>query len=153
VNHIHEFILQSRSPGYHALHEGIRVLYSIWASFIWTTPQRLGPKDHTLSSIYNRTRFRCRRVLEHLFRVQSTEVFECIVDWWNRAHSVRSLLICLAHLTQSQLSISFPDSAFELVDILLANAQNVVHITCESIYVRILGSTERNKKQVVNPSL
>ena len=63
------------------------------------------------------------------------------------------LLICLAFLTQYQLSVSSPDSAFELVDILLANAQNTVHITCESIYIRILGSTERNKKQVVNPNL
>lgn len=85
----YSWVLQSRSPGYRALHEGIRVLYSIWASFIWIAPHRWSPKDHTLSNIYNKTRFRCRRVLEHLFRVQSTEVFECIVDCWNRANSVR----------------------------------------------------------------
>ena len=40
--------------------------------------------------IYARTRLRCRRVLEHLFRVQSSEVFESIVDWWSRDLTVNN---------------------------------------------------------------
>ena len=34
--------------------------------------------------IFNRTRLRCRRILEHLFRVQSAEVFESVVECWSR---------------------------------------------------------------------
>lgn len=39
------------------------------------------------------------------------------------------------------------------MDVLLANAQNSVHICCESIYIRILGSSDKNKKQAINPNL
>ena len=70
--------------------EGIHVLYSVWASLIWKSPQPWSPKDESLSLIYSRTRLKCRRVLEHLFRVQSGEVFESIVDWWNRETTVSS---------------------------------------------------------------
>jgi len=84
-----EISTQSRSPGYRSLHEAIRVLYSAWVSLIWKAPSQWQPKDYTMAIIYNRTRLRCRRVLEHLFRVQSTEVFECIVDWWSRDQNVR----------------------------------------------------------------
>lgn len=66
-------------------------MYSVWASLIWKAPEQWTPKDYTLSMIYTRTRLRCRRVLEHLFRVQSAEVFECVVDWWSRDHSVSDI--------------------------------------------------------------
>ncbi|KAF8963955.1 Dopey, N-terminal-domain-containing protein [Flammula alnicola] len=130
--------LTSRSPGYRSLDEGIRVLYSLWASLAWKAPQPWTPKDDSLSLIYTRTRLRCRRVLEHLFRVQSAEVFESIVDWWSR------------DLT---LSATSPDAAFDLVDVLVSNAQTAVHMICESITFRILGSSEKSKKQAINPNL
>jgi len=38
--------------------------------------------------IFNRVRLRCRRILEHLFRVHSAEVFESVVERWNRDKSV-----------------------------------------------------------------
>jgi len=81
-------ILQSRSPGYRCLDEGIRVLYFVWVSLVWKKPSVYSPKDDSLNLMFNRTRFRCRRVLEHLFRVQSGEVFESIVDWWSRENLV-----------------------------------------------------------------
>ncbi|KAJ3516253.1 hypothetical protein NLJ89_g1234 [Agrocybe chaxingu] len=130
--------LTSRSAGYRSLDEGIRVLYSVWASLVWKAPHEWSPKDDSFSLIYNRSRLRCRRVLEHLFRVQSAEVFESIIDWWSRDQT---------------LSVSSPDAAFELVDVLVANAQNAVHMICESISIRILGSSEKNRKQAINPNL
>ncbi|KAF9056037.1 Dopey, N-terminal-domain-containing protein [Panaeolus papilionaceus] len=130
--------LTSRSPGYRSLDEGIRVLYSVWASLMWTTPTSWSARDDSMSLIYNRTRLRCRRILEHLFRVQSGEVFESLIDWWSR------------DLT---LSATSPDAAFELVDVLVANAQNAVHMVCESIAFRILGSSERSRKQATNSNL
>ncbi|PPQ99509.1 hypothetical protein CVT24_005299 [Panaeolus cyanescens] len=130
--------LTSRSPGYRSLDEGIRVLYSVWASLLWKAPSTWSPRDDSMSLIYNRTRLRCRRILEHLFRVQSGEVFESIIDWWSR---------------DSTLSAASPDAAFELVDILVANAQNAVHMICESIGFRIFGSSERSRKQAINPNL
>lgn len=105
--------------------------------------------------IYTRTRLRCRRVLEHLFRVQSSEVFESIVDWWSRDLTVIhfSSLRRSVFIWPIQLSATSPDAAFELVDVLVANAQNAVHIICESISVRLFGGSERSKKQALNPNL
>ena len=79
---------QARSPGYRSLHEGVRILFSIWASLGRSDPSTWTPEEDSLAMIYSRTRTRCRRVLEHLFRVQSHEVLESIVDCWNREHMV-----------------------------------------------------------------
>jgi hypothetical protein len=46
-----------------------------------------------------------------------------------------------------------PDAAFELVDVLIANAQNVVHVICESITCRVSGTSEKSKRQAINPNL
>jgi hypothetical protein len=43
--------------------------------------------------IYNRTRVRCRRALEHLFHVRPVEVLESIVDCWNREQPASRWLI------------------------------------------------------------
>ncbi|KAH6916730.1 Dopey, N-terminal-domain-containing protein [Coprinopsis sp. MPI-PUGE-AT-0042] len=110
------------SVGYRSLDEGISVLYTIWASLIWKPPSTWSPKDESLAQIYSRSRARCRRALEHLFRMQSAEVFESIIDWWNKDISLQE---------------SSPDAAFELIDVLVATAQNAVHMVCESIASRI----------------
>jgi len=51
------------------------------------------------------------------------------------------------------LSATSPDAAFELVDVLVANAQNAVHMICESIGARLFVGSERSKKQALNPNL
>ncbi|KAJ7665387.1 Dopey, N-terminal-domain-containing protein [Mycena polygramma] len=130
--------LTARSPGYRALHEGVRVLYLVWSTLTWSDRELWSSKDDSLSLIYNRTRLRCRRVLEHLFRVQSAEVFESIIDCWNR------------ELPESQVPY---EQAFELVDVLVASAQSAVHMICESITCRISGVSEKTKKQAINPDL
>ena len=97
---------------------------------------------------------RCRRVLEHLFRVQSAEVFESIVDCWSKDLPVCVLAqgcVVVTHIYQGS-NIS-PDSAFELIDVLISNAQNVVHLICESITCRISGTSEKSKRQAINPNL
>ncbi|KAJ4470942.1 Dopey, N-terminal-domain-containing protein [Lentinula aciculospora] len=126
-----------RSPAYFALNEGIRVLYLIWGTLGWTDPEDTNSRDESLALTYNRTRTRCRRVLEHIFRVQSAEVFESIVDCWNR------------DLFEYQVSV---DAPFELVDVLVSSAQNVVHMICESISLRLSPSSEK-KRQSMNPDL
>ncbi|KAK7063885.1 dopey-N domain-containing protein [Favolaschia claudopus] len=130
--------LTAKSPGYRSLHEGVRVLYLIWSTLQWSDRDTWSSKDDTLSFIYNRTRLRCRRVLEHLFRVQSAEVFESIIDCWNR------------ELPESQIPY---EQAFELVDVLIASAQSAVHMICESITCRVSGISEKTKKQAINPDL
>ncbi|KAJ7103154.1 Dopey, N-terminal-domain-containing protein, partial [Mycena belliarum] len=130
--------LTARSPGYRSLHEGVRVLYLIWSTLLWTDREAWSSKDESLSLIYTRTRLRCRRVLEHLFRVQSAEVFESVIDCWNR------------ELPETQIPY---EQAFELVDVLIASAQSVVHMICESITCRISGVSEKTKKQAINPDL
>ncbi|KAJ3739812.1 Dopey, N-terminal-domain-containing protein [Lentinula detonsa] len=129
--------LTVRSPAYHVLNEGVRVLYLIWGTLEWTEPEATTSRNESLALIYSRTRIRCRRVLEHIFRVQSAEVFESIVDCWDR------------DLFEYQVS---PDAPFELVDVLVSSAQNVVHMICESISLR-LPSTSEKRKQSINPGL
>ncbi|TFK26748.1 hypothetical protein FA15DRAFT_255211 [Coprinopsis marcescibilis] len=124
----------TRSLGYKSLDDGINVLYSTWATLIWKSPSVWTPREESLSLIYNRSRARCRRALEHLFRVQSTEVFESIIDCWSK---------------ESKLQESSPDAAFELVDVLVSTAQNAVHMLCESISGRLSGG----RKILSNPSL
>ncbi|KAF5380337.1 hypothetical protein D9757_007927 [Collybiopsis confluens] len=126
-----------RSPAYHALNEGIRVLYLIWGTLAWEEPEDTSFRDESLAMIYTRTRTRCRRVLEHIFRVQSAEVFESIVDCWNR------------DMFEYEASAEAP---FELVDVLVSSAQNVVHMICESISLRMSPSSEK-KRQSMNPDL
>ncbi|KXN85691.1 Protein dopey [Leucoagaricus sp. SymC.cos] len=132
--------LTARSPAYRTLDEGIRVLYAIWSSLLWQKGDSESARDESLSMIYNRTRIRCHRALEHLFRVQSAEVFESIVECWNRDKPAHS-------------GFSSSNAAFEIVDILVSNAQNAVHMTCESIWCRISGVSEKSKKQAINPNL
>ncbi|KAG7099897.1 hypothetical protein E1B28_001698 [Marasmius oreades] len=129
--------LTPRSPAYRALHEGVRVLYLTWCTLSWTNPDSPSSRDESLSLIYNKTRLRCRRALEHIFRVQSGEVFESIVECWN---------------TEFPDFIFSADAPFELVDVLIASAQNAVHMICESISLRSTGISER-KRQMVNPDL
>ncbi|KAJ3809392.1 Dopey, N-terminal-domain-containing protein [Lentinula aff. lateritia] len=128
--------LTVRSFAYHALDEGVRVLYLIWGTLEWTEPEETTSRDESLALIYNRTRTRCRRVLEHIFRVQSVEVFESIVDCWNR------------DMFEYPVSANAP---FELVDVLVSSAQNVVHMICESISSRMSSSEKR--KQSMNLDL
>ncbi|KAF9011155.1 Dopey, N-terminal-domain-containing protein [Cyathus striatus] len=132
--------LTARSQGYRSLDEGIRVLYSVFAASVWKSPPITASKDESLSLIFNRVRLRCRRVLEHLFRVQSAEVFESIVDCWSRN-------------PPESIAGTSEDAAFELIDILLANAQNAVHMVCESISTRTSGISERSKGRAINPNL
>ncbi|KAI0307632.1 Dopey, N-terminal-domain-containing protein [Multifurca ochricompacta] len=130
--------LTVRSPGYRALNESVRVLYAIWDTTAQTKQHTSPSKHEMLSLICAKTRIRCRRVFEHLFRLQSAEVFESIVDCWNTERSTMPL------------SIMPP---FELVDALAASAHNVVHMICESISCRVNGLSDRNRRQVINPNL
>ncbi|KAF8899262.1 Dopey, N-terminal-domain-containing protein [Infundibulicybe gibba] len=141
VHHMAEEQLTAKSPGYRSLHDGIRVLYTLWASTKWTAVESTSPKNESLALIFGRARLRCRRVIEHLFRVQSAEVLESLVDCWSRDSPLGPSVV------------HDPDAAFELVDILIANAHNTVHLVCESISCRTSGSLEKSKKQVINPNL
>ncbi|KAH7907786.1 Dopey, N-terminal-domain-containing protein, partial [Hygrophoropsis aurantiaca] len=133
--------LSIRPSGYRSLHEGVRTLYSIWQSMIWIDPLTPSAEDDTLSLIFLRTRGRSRRALEHLFRVQPTEVFESIIDCWDRETSMRS-----------QNSAPSNDAVFELVDVLVANVHTSVHMVCESISGRNGTPPDRFKKSM-NPNL
>ncbi|KAF9786711.1 Dopey, N-terminal-domain-containing protein [Thelephora terrestris] len=130
--------LAARSSAYRSLHRGVSVLYNMWIALEWRTPQPWTSKDDSLSYIYNRTRARCRRVLEHLFRERSTEVLESIIDCWSG---------------ESSKSESDSTSVFELVDALTSSAQAVVHMLCESIYLRLSTTPDKHKKPISNTTL
>jgi hypothetical protein len=108
-----------------------------------------------LSLICAKTRTRCRRVLEHFFRLHSAEVLESIVECWNTEKPVGANSNC--HEPQCPRIMQAPSlpiiPAFELVDTLAASAHNVVHMICESISCRVSGLSDRNRKQVINPNL
>jgi hypothetical protein len=74
--------LQARSPGYRCLHDAVRVLYTVWLSTGTTIPSGLGPEAETILLIQGRTRLRCRKAMERLFRAQSAEVLESLIECW-----------------------------------------------------------------------
>ncbi|KAI0050603.1 hypothetical protein FA95DRAFT_1536117 [Auriscalpium vulgare] len=127
--------LTIRSPGYRSLHDGIRVLFSVWTTTAWPKSKPWMPQDESLSQICSRSRTRCRRVFEHFFRIQSAEVLESIIECWYRDNAVSN------------------SAAFELVDTLTSSAQTVVHMVCESVSYRVSGLSERTRRQVVNPNV
>ncbi|KAL4070521.1 Dopey, N-terminal-domain-containing protein [Scleroderma citrinum] len=129
--------LAARSPGYRSLYEGIRVLFTIWANFQWTTPNPTRPEDETLSMIYNRTRARCRRALEHLFRVHPNEVLESLIICWERDLTL-----------YSRDPRPAENATFELVDILIASAHSAVHMICECVAIRTTGLPGGSRKYV-----
>ncbi|KIY73422.1 hypothetical protein CYLTODRAFT_365976 [Cylindrobasidium torrendii FP15055 ss-10] len=129
--------LSSRSPGYRALQEAVRVLYSIWGSLAPLDQEPNPSTNESLALIYTRVRLRCRRVLEHLFRVQAPEVFEAVIECWHRDVGTPAVS---------------STSAFDLTDVLISSAQNAVHMMCESIASRVPGM-ERTKRQAMNPDL
>lgn len=46
------------------------------------------PISETQSLVFSRVRLRCRKVLERLFRAQSAEVLESLVECWNRGDDI-----------------------------------------------------------------
>ncbi|KAF8131645.1 Dopey, N-terminal-domain-containing protein [Boletus edulis] len=126
-----------RSPGFRSLNDGVRVLFAIWVNFIWTSPASKRSEDDSLSMIYNRTRGRCRRVLEFLFRAYPSEVLEGVISCWDRDLTL-----------QSRDSKPVESAAFELVDVLIASAHSAVHMICESINARSSGGSEKSRRYI-----
>ncbi|KAG6336234.1 hypothetical protein ID866_2853 [Astraeus odoratus] len=129
--------VQARSPGYRSLHDGIRVLFAIWANLVWTNPNPRGPEDDTLAMICSRTRIRCRRALEHLFRAYPSELLESLIICWERDLS-----------QYSRDPKQAENATFELVDILIANAHTAVHMVCESVAARSVGISGSSRKYI-----
>ena len=102
---------------------------------VWHDATGLRPEVDSLSMIYNRTHSRCRRVLEHLFRAHPTEVLESVIECWDRDALLRS-----------KGSNHPATGVFDLIDVLIANAQSAVHMICDSISVRLSNSSERSKR-------
>jgi hypothetical protein len=133
--------VQVRSPGFRSLNDGVRVLFAIWVNFIWTSPASKRSEDDSLAMIYSRTRGRCRRVLEYLFRAYPSEVLEGVVSCWDRDLTL--------HSRDSKPARS---AAFELVDVLIASAHSAVHMICESIVIRSSSGSERSRRYM-NPEV
>ncbi|KIJ53578.1 hypothetical protein M422DRAFT_73885 [Sphaerobolus stellatus SS14] len=126
-----EETLSPRSSGYQSLHESVRVLYRLWVLTGQTTGIEGLAEADSLKQIFNRARSRGRKVLERLFRAQSTEVIESIIECWNTATMV---------------------TAFTIVDGLTSSSQTVVHMLCESIMHRV-SISEKTRRTTVNPHL
>ncbi|KAG9033005.1 hypothetical protein FRB95_000667 [Tulasnella sp. JGI-2019a] len=133
--------LTTRSPNYRCLEEAVQVLYSTW--ILMTTPS--APPSDTASSdsyslIFSRIRTRCKKVLERLFRAQSGEVLECLIECSRKSDDVLD-------------AATNASATFEIVDILTASAQTVVHMLCESISQRVMPSPERARRLAINIKL
>ncbi|KAI5833359.1 hypothetical protein K523DRAFT_343112 [Schizophyllum commune Tattone D] len=126
--------LTTQSPGYRALRDAVRVLHQLWSNFVWSQPEPSSSTDDSLSLIYTRTRLRCRRVLEHLYRVYPVEVFESIVECWMRERET-------------------DDPTMELVDVLFTSAQNVVSMICDSIATRVTMASDKARRAASNPAV
>jgi hypothetical protein len=81
---------QVRFTDNRGLHEAIRVLYAVWEQLVIPAHPDWDSQKESLTLIYMRTRSRCRRVLEHLFRAHPLEVLESVIDCWSRTKTVRA---------------------------------------------------------------
>ncbi|KAI0803164.1 Dopey, N-terminal-domain-containing protein [Irpex lacteus] len=117
------------------LYEAIRVLYAVWDQLVIPSPPNWDSQEESLTLIFGRTRTRCRRVLEHLFRAHPLEVLESSVDCWSRTKK--------------------PDdsSAFDLIDVLTSSAQTVVAMLCDCILLRSPGISDRPRRHTPCPTL
>lgn len=151
---------QTRSPNYRCLEEAVQVLYSIWVLTNTTmlTSSSVSSNE-SYSLIFSRVRLRCRKALERLFRAQSGEVMECIVECWHGSDdasvSPEPTEGILRFIVEAlyQDSPTATNATFEIVDILSASAQTVVHMLCESISHRAMPTPERSKRLAINNSL
>lgn len=127
------------SPSYRCLYESVSVLHALWIASAWNPSSPPHAMDESISLTYGRARLRCRKVLERIFRVQSAEVLEIIVECWDKGEESAAMTM----------------RTFEIVDLLAASAQTVVHMLCESISSRLsnnLGDRGR-RPSLNNPSL
>ncbi|QRW09045.1 hypothetical protein RhiLY_08044 [Ceratobasidium sp. AG-Ba] len=127
------------SPTYRCLFETVSVLHSLWIASAWNPSSPPHAMDESISLTYARARLRCRKVLERIFRVQSAEVLEIMVECWEKGEESAAMTL----------------RTFEIVDLLAASAQTVVHMLCESISTRLpnnLGDRGR-RPSVQNPAL
>ncbi|KAG8881950.1 hypothetical protein FRB98_004046 [Tulasnella sp. 332] len=133
--------LTTRSPNYRCLEEAVHILYSTW---ILTSAASINQSETAISEsytlIFSRVRTRCKKVLERLFRVQSGEVLECLIECSRRSDDIID-------------AVTKANATYEIVDILSASAQTVVHMLCESISHRVLTSPERSRRLAVNTKL
>ncbi|KAG9047301.1 hypothetical protein FS842_000675 [Serendipita sp. 407] len=130
--------LSARSSAYRCLHDAVQVLYAVWVASDWTPPPDAGPKEDTIALIYSRARQRCRRALERLFRAQSSEVMETLIECWFEGNRLKG---------------ETTNAPFELVDLLTSSAQTAVHMICESISMRSTPASEKTRKMAVNPNV
>ncbi|KAG8710253.1 hypothetical protein FRC11_004702, partial [Ceratobasidium sp. 423] len=118
------------SPSYRCLFDSISVLHSLWIASAWNPSSPPHAIDESISLTYGRARMRCRKVFERIFRVQSTDVLEILVDCWDKGENSPDMTL----------------RTFEIVDILAASAQTVIHMLCESISMRSTGPGDRGRR-------
>ncbi|KDN49150.1 hypothetical protein RSAG8_02503, partial [Rhizoctonia solani AG-8 WAC10335] len=118
------------SPTYRCLFDSISVLHSLWISSAWNPSSPPHAIDESISLTYGRARMRCRKVFERIFRVQSTDVLEILVSCWEKGESSPDMTL----------------RTFEIVDVLAASAQTVIHMLCESISMRSTSLGDRGRR-------
>ncbi|CCM03665.1 uncharacterized protein FIBRA_05809 [Fibroporia radiculosa] len=89
---------QTRMSDYKSLYDAVGVLYALW--------DLLSERNQTLwpFSVYGKTRGRCRKVLEHLFRAHAPEVIESVVAHWQSA-TPEDLAAFEIHIDSDDLSV------------------------------------------------
>ncbi|CAE6407081.1 unnamed protein product [Rhizoctonia solani] len=119
------------SPSCKCLFDSISVLHSLWIASAWNPSTPPHAVDESISLTYGRARMRCRKVFERVFRVQSADVLEILVDCWDKGESSSDMTL----------------RTFEIVDLLAASAQTVIHMLCESISTRsTVGPGDRGRR-------
>ncbi|KAF8313993.1 hypothetical protein DL93DRAFT_1101270 [Clavulina sp. PMI_390] len=129
----------TRPTSYKNLQEAVRAVHSLWSILGVAEDLEEPPYRSALASVVVRVRARCMKTLEHLFKVQSSEVLESLIECW--------LLT-----TSPQSNFDSKATAIEVIDDLTASAQIVVQMLCSSISSRVLVST-RSRRTTFNPNL
>lgn len=133
-------------------------MHSLWSVLGLVEASETPPFRSALASIAVRMRVRCMKTLEHLFKVQSSEVLESLIECWLITTTESSVCSCVRsfakHYPSFHVTKNFDQKAtsIEVIDALTASAQIVVQMICSSISSRVVAPT-RIKKTLFNPNL
>ncbi|KAN0061878.1 hypothetical protein ACQY0O_005872 [Thecaphora frezii] len=120
-----------------ALQDTVQTIHAVWTM----TYLRLSHRDArslALESLVAKVRLRSRRALERIYRAQSADVVESLLECWQRSQA-------LAPPSDDSVLVK---AVFDMLDIVAASAQIVITYLCDVLSTRTSGSGERSRKLV-----
>ncbi|SPO39006.1 related to DOP1 - strong similarity to developmental regulatory gene, dopey (dopA) [Pseudozyma flocculosa] len=117
-----------------ALQDTVQTLHGVWTMTYMQLSQR-DAKALALESIVTKVRLRARRALERIYRAQSADVVESLLECWQRSR-----------VGEGERDGPRITAVFDILEVVAASAQIVVTYLCDVLSTRVSGSGEKARK-------